>query len=91
VNSPEALYALYWLVLDTFRQTLHSRVFWIMLALTGVCTVFCLGITIEGQGTVRNDWELVAGDGKALQGANPSPGHLNLLFGAFRIATFRSR
>jgi ABC-type transport system involved in multi-copper enzyme maturation permease subunit len=89
MNSPEALYALYWLVLDTFRQTLHSRVFWIMLALTGVCTVFCLGVSIEGQGTVRSDWELIAGDGKALQGANPAPGHLNLLFGAFRIAMHR--
>jgi len=89
MNSPETLNALYWLVLDTFRQTLHSRVFWIMLGLSGVCTIFCLGVSIDGAGTLREDWELLAGDGKPLQGVNPNPGHLNLLFGAFRVTMHR--
>jgi ABC-type transport system involved in multi-copper enzyme maturation permease subunit len=89
MNSPQALYAVYWLVLDTFRQTLHSRVFWIMLALSSICIVFCLGVSIEGVGTFRNDWDLLTASGKPLQGANPEPGHMNLLFGAFRLTMHR--
>jgi ABC-type transport system involved in multi-copper enzyme maturation permease subunit len=89
MNSPQTLYALSWLVRDTFRQTLHSRVFWIMLALSAVCIVFCLGISIDGVGVQRDDWELVASDGKPFTGSNPQPAHLNLLFGAFRVAMHR--
>jgi ABC-type transport system involved in multi-copper enzyme maturation permease subunit len=89
MNSPEAIHALYWLILDTFRQTLHSRVFWIMLAVSSLCTVFCLGVSIDGAGTTRDGWDLLAGDGKPLHGANPNPGHLNLLFGAFQVTMHR--
>jgi ABC-type transport system involved in multi-copper enzyme maturation permease subunit len=89
MNSPETLHALYWLVCDTFRQTLHSRVFWIMLALSGVCIVFCLGISIDSGGIWRDDWELVASNGKPFVGSDPNPAHLNLLFGAFRLAMHR--
>jgi len=89
MNSPAILQALYGLVLDTFRQTLHSRVFWIMIALSGVCITFCLSVSIDGVGVYRDDWELVASDGKAFTGSNPQPAHLNLLFGAFRLAMHR--
>lgn len=89
MNSPETLHALYWLIADTFRQTLHSRVFWIMLALSGVCTVFCLGVSIDGIGTHREDWDLISSDNKPYVGSNPYPAHVNLLFGAFRLAIHR--
>jgi ABC-type transport system involved in multi-copper enzyme maturation permease subunit len=35
------LAALRWLIADTFRQSLWSGVFWLMLGGTGVCVVFC--------------------------------------------------
>ncbi len=89
MNSPQAISALYWLVLDTFRQALASRVFWLMLGVSAVCTVFCLGVSIDGVGTLRDDWDLLGGDEQPLHGANPRPAHLNLLFGAVRVTMHR--
>ena len=34
MDAPAVLYALRWLIHDTFRQTLSSRVFWILLGLS---------------------------------------------------------
>jgi ABC-type transport system involved in multi-copper enzyme maturation permease subunit len=89
MNSPEALHALYRLIADTFRQTLHSRVFWIMAAISALSTVFCLGISFDGAGTFYDQWDLMSADGKPLHGPNPAPAHMNLLFGAFRVAIHR--
>jgi ABC-type transport system involved in multi-copper enzyme maturation permease subunit len=88
MNSSSVIYALRWLVRDTFRQALASKVFWIMLAFSGLCTVFCLGISIEGEGTSRpeNDF-LYSQSGQPLTGPNPEAGRLKLLFGAFGFAT----
>jgi ABC-type transport system involved in multi-copper enzyme maturation permease subunit len=36
-----------WMVRDTFRQSLHTRLFWVMLGLTSLCTVFCFGMSVE--------------------------------------------
>ncbi len=32
------------LIVDTFRQSLASRIFWVMLAVSGLCTLFCLSV-----------------------------------------------
>ncbi len=89
MDSPAVLYALRWLIHDTFRQTFTSRVFWILLSLSGLCVVFCLGVSVEG-GAVRAENELVGKDGKLLAESRESPGRLNLLFGAFPIEFTRS-
>mgnify|MGYP002784682697 CR=1 FL=1 len=81
MDAPAALYALRWLVRDTFQQALTSRVFWIMLGLSGLCIVFCLGVSIEG-GAEREGHELFAPDGKPLAGPRET-GRLTLLFGLF--------
>ena len=39
-----------WMVRDTFRQSLASRLFWVMLGVTALCTLFCLGITVDAPG-----------------------------------------
>jgi hypothetical protein len=36
LSSPVLLYTLYWLIYDTFRQAFSSRIFWIMLVVSGV-------------------------------------------------------
>ncbi len=85
MDSPAVIYALRWLIHDTFRQTITSRVFWIMLALSGLCIVFCLGVRIEG-GAVRDDdggKELFDANGKPLTGQKT--GRLTLLFGAMPV------
>ncbi len=49
MNSlPTAIRTVRWMVRDTFRQSLASKLFWLMLALTALCTLFCLGIRVTG-------------------------------------------
>jgi hypothetical protein len=44
MTLPAALFAVRWLVRDTFRQALASGVFWLMLSVTGICTAVCLSV-----------------------------------------------
>jgi ABC-type transport system involved in multi-copper enzyme maturation permease subunit len=44
MNLPAALLAIGWMVRDTLRQSLASRLFWAMLAVSAVCIVFCLSV-----------------------------------------------
>lgn len=94
MDAPTVLYALRWLIHDTFRQTIMSRVMWIMLGLSGLCIVFCLGVSIEG-GAQRDGDELfdprtgkplvAPGDKEAKSGkafAGPT-GKMSLMFGLF--------
>lgn len=48
MNAPQAIYTLRWLIRDTFRQAFASGVFWLMLAVTVMCTVVCLSVSITG-------------------------------------------
>lgn len=85
MDAPAVIYALRWMIHDTFRQTITSRVFWIMLALSAVCIVFCLGVTIEG-GAVRdtdNTKPMFDPEGNPLTGQKT--GRMTLLFGLFPI------
>lgn len=45
---PVAIRTVRWMVRDTFRQSLASKLFWVMLGLTGVCALFCLSVSITG-------------------------------------------
>ena len=51
MTAPSAIYTLRWLIRDTFRQALASKIFWIMLLVSVLATVFCLGVGFEG-GTI---------------------------------------
>jgi ABC-type transport system involved in multi-copper enzyme maturation permease subunit len=49
MNSlPFAIRTVRWMVRDTFRQSLASKLFWVMLSLTALCSLFCLGISVTG-------------------------------------------
>lgn len=48
MNAPTAIRTVRWMVRDTFRQSLASKLFWVMLGLTLMCTVFCFGIKVTG-------------------------------------------
>ncbi|MFO0825504.1 MAG: hypothetical protein U0792_20685 [Gemmataceae bacterium] len=51
MNSlPLAIRTVRWMVRDTFRQSLASKLFWVMLGITALCTLFCLGMTITTPG-----------------------------------------
>jgi hypothetical protein len=41
---PATIRTVRWMVRDTFRQSLASRLFWVMLGLALVCSTFALSI-----------------------------------------------
>jgi ABC-type transport system involved in multi-copper enzyme maturation permease subunit len=86
MDSPAVLYSLRWLISDTFRQAMTSRVFWILLGLSVLCILFCFGVSIEG-GAVRDENELWTQDGRLLEGGQS--GRMSLLFGFFPVAFSR--
>jgi ABC-type transport system involved in multi-copper enzyme maturation permease subunit len=84
MDAPAVIYALRWLVHDTFRQTLTSRVFWILLGLSLMCIVFCLGISVEG-GAIVDEHEIIdPKTNKLIVETKEAPGRVSLLFGVFR-------
>lgn len=44
---PAAIRTVRWMVRDTFRQSLASKLFWVMTGVTLLCTVFCLGVSVD--------------------------------------------
>jgi ABC-type transport system involved in multi-copper enzyme maturation permease subunit len=49
-DLPTAIRTVRWMVRDTFRQSLASKLFWVMLGITVLCTVFCLGMSVDTPG-----------------------------------------
>ena len=45
---PATIRTVRWMVRDTFRQSLASRLFWVMLGLTVLCTFFAMSVTVTG-------------------------------------------
>lgn len=44
MNLPAALFAIRWLIRDTFRQSRANGIFWLMLGVSGLCIAFCLTV-----------------------------------------------
>lgn len=45
------------LIRDTFRQALDSGICWMMLAVTALCVLFCLSVTVSGDVSLQADDE----------------------------------
>lgn len=97
MNLPTAILTIRWMFRDTLRQALASGVFWLMLAVSLLCTVFCLSAGLQGgpsplqrpgdltEFLPRND-PLAADPEKAARSAVAIvKGELTLGFGAFRM------
>ncbi len=48
MNLPTGLLTVKWMIRDTFRQSLASRLFWILAGMSFICVLFCLSISVEG-------------------------------------------
>lgn len=91
MNSSQAIYAFYWLARDTFRQAQASRIFWIMLAVTGLCVLFCLSVSIEGGDNLRPDKDFLYHNDKLMTGPSFEAGRFGFFFGAFKVTLARDR
>ena len=47
-NLSEAIRTIRWMVRDTFRQSISTKLFWVMLSITVVCTAFAASIKVTG-------------------------------------------
>jgi hypothetical protein len=99
MNLSAAIYAIRWLVRDTFRQARASGLFWLTLAVSGACIVLCLGTGVRGNVSLKHGDEpaefVPAGDpvvspGKAAaSGVDVAGAELTLAFGAVRVPLAR--
>ncbi|MBA4064251.1 MAG: transcriptional regulator [Isosphaera sp.] len=98
-DLPTAIRTVRWMVRDTFRQSVASKLFWVMLGVTLLCTVFCFGITVDVPGErPRHPHEIPsripAGQVApgAAEGTPVSGGRMSLGFGLveFGVPKFRA-
>lgn len=88
-----------WMVRDTFRQSLASRLFWVMLGLTGLCSLFCLSISVSGdEEPPRHPFQLPTylprfEDSEAVrkEGIRIVSGEVSLGFGLFKFEVAKHR
>lgn len=100
MNSlPMAIRTVRWMVRDTFRQSLASRLFWVMLGLAALCSVFCLGVSVSGdEEPPRHPYQLPlylprAEDnaGVRKEGVRIVGGEVSLGFGLFKYDVTKNR
>lgn len=99
MNSlPVAIRTVRWMVRDTFRQSLASKLFWVMLGMTAFCTVFCLGMKVDTPGERERhpheipDFLPKGADPRAqADGVPEAGGHMSLGFGLFELEVPRFR
>ncbi len=96
MNLPLAILTFRWLVRDTFRQALASGIFWLILAVSMICILFCLSTGVEGGQRLhqpgeqpeflpRQDPEAKDPAKIARSGVEVVSGDLTLAFGAIRL------
>ncbi|QJW98837.1 ABC transporter permease [Frigoriglobus tundricola] len=90
---PTAIRTVRWMVRDTFRQSLASKLFWVMLGITALCTLFCFGMSVDTPGErERHPYEIPdripkgADPRAAADGVPESGGTMTLGFGLFELA-----
>jgi ABC-type transport system involved in multi-copper enzyme maturation permease subunit len=97
MNLPIAIVTIRWMFRDTLRQAMASGVFWLMLSVSLVCTLFCFSAGIQGGRTslerpgeltefLPRQHPLAADPEKATRsGVDIVHGELTLAFGAIRM------
>jgi ABC-type transport system involved in multi-copper enzyme maturation permease subunit len=99
--SVSAIRTVRWMVRDTFRQSVVTKLFWVMLGLTALCGVFCLGVSVTGteaEDRPRHPAELPtyvpkSQDSPAVraEGVRVVGGEVSLGFGLFRFDVTKNR
>ena len=87
MNVSSGIYVLRWLIVDTFRQALASRIFWIMLAVSGVFILFCCTVHVTGGIGERkpDDTALFTKDNQPLTSQSQAGTKFSFLFGAITV------
>ncbi len=87
MDLPAAFLVVRLLVRDTFRQSLASRLFWLIIGVSGLCIALCLSVRVEGVTAEKppGEIELFGPDRKPFTGQNRGVGYLKFAFGAIAV------
>jgi ABC-type transport system involved in multi-copper enzyme maturation permease subunit len=106
MNLPAAILTIGWLIRNTLRQSLASRLFWAMFAVSAVCILFCLSVSVSDRPTLpvapgegkfglpEDDPEVKrrGREGTQSEGVDVLGGNeMTLGFGAFKVTTSRGK
>lgn len=102
MTLPELIRAVRWMIRDTFRQSLATKLFWVMLTVTAVCTLVCLSLDVHGDiaPVTEQDLPLVLPKQEAekldpaklkADGVRVISGEVTLGFGAVTVPLGRNR
>jgi ABC-type transport system involved in multi-copper enzyme maturation permease subunit len=90
---PTAIRTVRWMVRDTFRQSLASKLFWVMIGITALCTLFCLGLSVNTPGDrerhpaeIRDRLPKGYDPNATKEGIPESGGTMSVGFGLFELA-----
>lgn len=99
MSGGDRLRVVAWLVRDTFRQSLESRVFWLMLGISALAILTCLSVGVQGAASLHRPDErpdflprTATGTDRAKaprDGVDIASGTLTLAFGAFQVPLHR--
>ena len=88
MTASNVVLAIRHLARDTFRQSLASGIFWVMLGISAVCILVCLSVRVQ------SDFDLpIRGEDRAEPSFDPSEvsGTISLAFGAVPVPIRRDR
>jgi ABC-type transport system involved in multi-copper enzyme maturation permease subunit len=91
---PATIRTVRWMVRDTFRQSIASKLFWVMLGLTVLCTAFALSVTVSGdERRERHPYELklYMPKGQADDGIEAPTGKVSVGFGLVEYDVAKNR
>src|ERR1022692_4951362 len=93
MNARRAFVTLKQLIRDTFRQAWASGIFGMMLAVTAICVVLCLSVSVSGDVVLHSDEQplFLARDAAPKEGLDPVTGQMSLAFGAISFPVARER
>ena len=102
MNAPDAIRTVRWMIRDTLRQSMATKLFWVMLAATLVCVGLCASVSVHGDAAQASAYDLPAvlpveeaakiGEDKLkADGVRVVSGEVTLLFGAVKAPVGRSR
>jgi hypothetical protein len=103
MNLPFAVRTARWMVRDTFRQSVHTKLFWVMLAVTAVATAVCASVEVRGdmRSTASDVYEVPAylpkaeaeklGEAAKADGVRVATGEVSVGFGLVTFPVGKSR
>ncbi|HEY2785883.1 MAG TPA: ABC transporter permease [Fimbriiglobus sp.] len=103
MNLPTAIRTIRWMVRDTFRQAVASKLAWVMLAVTAVCTFLCFSVRVSGdmprtthpdeipKFITKAEMERIGAEKVKADGIRVLSGEVSFGFGAVTVPLGRSR